>query len=164
MGTLKTRLFGEVVVTRGGAFLERKRSATGRTLTPSLYVGEGLDRVPLEGAAVLLDDMRSLEARAREAIRQDFGRGAQGVVAAFVAFHLDELDAAVVRRLFGDAGVESAAAALTRLELVGLAVHAEKTAGFSVVFDFSFGPEHTDELLAVAFRADGQVLGVRHES
>lgn len=161
MGTLKTRMFGELVVNRSGAFLERK---TGGTPRPSLYVGEGLDQVPLEGAAALLDDASALEVRAREAVRQDLARGGTGVVAPFVAFHLDELDAAAVRHLFGDAKVEDPAAALTRLELVGMALHANGQTGISIVFDFSFGPAHTDELLAVAFGADGQVLSVRHES
>ena len=164
MTSLSTRAFGLLQTAPDGAYVPREADERGRTLRPSLFLAEDLAQADLDQVAPLIDDAAVLDMRARAAIVADLEKGEQGVVAAFVAFHLEELDAATVHLLFDGIDVSQPEAALARLELVGFGVHGGSASPLSIVFDYSFGKTHTDELLAVAFSADREVQSIRHES
>ncbi|MDP3274908.1 MAG: DUF2004 domain-containing protein [Deltaproteobacteria bacterium] len=155
-------MFGSLVVDHE-AYVPRVATKDGRTTTPSLYVGDGLDQAALDRVATLFDPWTARDLQAREAIAEDLARGTDGVVSAFVAFHREELELDIVQRIFG-AEPTDALTALAQLDLVGVSVHADETSGFSLVFDYSFGPTVTDELLAVKFSPSGVVTCVAHES
>ena len=161
MTTFTTHLFGTVHVTHDGAYVPHVAAEHGRTNTPSLFVGTGLDQSLLDAAAALLD-ADTLDTRSRDAIAEDLERGAEGVVADFVSFHLEELGADTLRAIFGATDV-SPSQALAHLERVGVAVHAAPP-GCSLVLDYSFGKGHSDQLLAVSFDASGRLIRVSHES
>jgi hypothetical protein len=147
---LTTRLYGDVTITADGAYVPREAGEGGRTRRPSLYVAAN----PIAEAATLLDDLETLDARARAALVE---RSADAVVADFVAFHREELAPDTARTLLGDATTPPEV--IARLDLVGLGVRPD-----AVVLDYSFGKDHTDELLVVAFDRAGQVIRVTHES
>jgi Protein of unknown function (DUF2004) len=163
MTTFKTQRFGEVVIAEDGAYVSHVAAADGRTRTPSLFIGAGLDQARLDLAASRLDGIAGLDTRARDAISADLDRDADGVVASFVAFHLEELDVDARRTIFGDAEVPSHRSTLARLDLVGVAIHAAPS-GFSLVLDYSFDRRRTDALLAVSYDENGRLVRVSHES
>jgi len=156
MTVWKTELFGDVTLTEDGAYIAREPDAAGRTRRPSLYVAGGLSRAWLDQATPLVDDIASLDERARRALVDSVESGDK-IVVDFIAFHRDELDADTVRLLFGDASTPGET--IARLDLVGLGVRGE-----AFVLDYSFGRAQTDQLLVVAFDARRNVVSVSHES
>jgi hypothetical protein len=135
----------------------------GRSLEPSIYVDNDLaEQAKLDRTAALLDDLERLDERARAAIAAELAQGA--TVADFVAFHLDELDANTLRKIFGSDVPREPAPALARLELVGAGLHASSPDSFALVLDYSFGQEHSDQLLAIRFDDSGTAVSVSHES
>ncbi len=159
MPTLTTRLFGSVEIAADGAYVRRENGDAGRAARPSLFVGEGLSAADLLRASQMIDALEDVDVEARKAIAVDAARGADGVVAAFIDFHFDELDDETVEALFGDTNREDA---LGLLQLVGIGVHADK--GLLFVVDYSFGEHLTNELIAVKLDARRNVLRVSHES
>lgn len=57
----------------------------------------------------------------------------------------------------------TADALVAALELAGINLH-QRADSFELVLDFSFGREHSDELLAVKHSPDGAIVAVSHES
>lgn len=157
-----THMFGDVDLEEDGAYVAGTVDAQGRTTRPSLFVGDGLNEAQLKSGAGLIDNVSALEPKAREAILADLMLGDEGMTAAFVAFHLEELDADTVSAIFGPDEI-TPSEALERLQLVALGVHRAK-AYVSLNLDFSFGTQHTDELLVVRFDSKGTITGVSHES
>src|SRR5688500_12622651 len=127
---MRTKLFGDLAPA-GGAYVPREAGENGRTKRPSLYVADSLPPARIDQAAAMIDEVPSLEARARTALVERIENGDKLVVD-FIAFHRDELDPATARVLLGDA--TTPADVIARLDLVGLGVRED-----SFVLDFSFG-------------------------
>lgn len=160
MAVFRSTFFGNVVV-KAGAFERRETSLGARVLTRSLFIGDEFDDPALlDRAASLLDTGETLDRRAREAIDAE-----DDDVSGYVAFHLDELEDDVLREIFGaERAAIDRAALLAKLDLVGVAIHAQAPAGFSLVLDYSLGRSVSDQLLAVSFDMEGRAVQVSHES
>ena len=160
MAVFRSTIFGEVDVAADGAYVTREVAAGERTLTRSLFLGMELGQGILDRAAALVDTLRALDVRAREIIETNADN-----VPGYVSFHLEELDAGVLRELFGaERASIGREAFLARLDLVGVSVHAAPPEGFSLVLDYSVGRSVTDQILAVRFDMEGRALAVNHES
>ncbi len=153
MTVMRTKVFGEVSLAEDGAYVPREPDEHART---SLYVAAGLSPARLDQAALLVDDIATLDISARAALVARIEQG-DALVVDFVAFHRTELDEATASRLLGE--VTTPRETVARLELVGVGVRAD-----AFVLDYSFGPAHTDQLLVIAFDPERNVVGVMHES
>lgn len=159
----KSERFGRVVVKSGGAYLKCVKPEVllgPRAVERSFFIGESLDQGRLDRAAALLDTLETLDARAREAIAAE-----RDDVPGYIEFHLEELDGGVLREAFAmDPSAVDRATFLARLDLVGVAIHAQKPAAFELVLDYSLGRQYSDQLLAVHFDVKGRAVCVSYES
>ena len=163
MCIFKSGRFGRVVVKSDGAYVKRAKPEVllgPRAVERSLFIGESLDQGRLDRAAALLDTLETLDARARKAIAAE-----RDDVPGYIEFHLAELDDGVLRKIFAmDPSAVDRATFLARLDLVGVALHAEKPAAFELVLDYSLGRKYSDQLLAVHFDVKGRAVCVSYES
>lgn len=90
-----------------------------------------------------------------------------GIVSYFMEFHRDELEEDAVKELFSTENPS----ALTLAEMVDhLQINRfgsfqdEKTKRQMFIMDLTFDPEITDELLAIYFNLDRQIVNISHES
>ena len=141
-------------------------TVNGRPTTCSLFIGPGWAQDPsvLARAAALVDDhLDRLDLDGRAALASD----ATGLVADFVAFHLEELDAAAITRVLGRApGEIDRATFLAGLQLVAIGLHPDAAAagGFTLNLDYSLGRDLSDQLLVARFDDAGQQIRIAHES
>jgi hypothetical protein len=163
MAILRSRFFGEVDVDHRGAYEKRYVILGGHPLERAIYVDDALvDQAKLDRAGALLDDLERLDIASRAAIAAELAHGT--VVAEFVAFHLDELDAATLHNIFGGDVPSEPGPALAHLALVGAGLHPSKLDSFELVLDYSFGRAQSDQLLAIRFDDSGAVISLSHES
>jgi hypothetical protein len=160
MGLFRSRVFGEVGVAADGAYVTREVAIGARSITRSLFLGMELEQGVLDRAAALVDTLGVLDVRARESIEAN-----KSDVPAYVTFHLEELEDAVLQQLFGaERSRITRESFLARLDLVGVSVHALPPQEFSLVLDYSVGKSITDQILAVRFAPTGHPTSVIHES
>ena len=132
----------------------------GTTPEVTLYVDASLSEASYASAKELLAELTSLQQRAREGIIDAAGKESEGVDG-FFAFFRDELPEALPEALRGEAPAEALTSALM---LCGVALHSDHEGSFDLTLDFTFGREHSDELLAVRFSPTGELCDVSHES
>lgn len=164
MRTLDSKYFGSVTLARGDDDTYVKRDVTlgGHTAERSLFLGAGLGAARIEAVRMLLDELETLDTHARGALRRELDADAEGTVAEYLQFHLDELGPDVmVNVLRGDPATPTAL--LEHVELCGVSAHT-RLEGFVLVLDYSPGRAHTDQLLAVSFDTAGTLTGITHES
>ena len=160
MTTFRSRTFGDVGVAADGAYVTREVALGSRAITRSLFIGMELEQGVLDRAARLVDTLETLDARARQAIQSDTRD-----VPAYVFFHLEELEDAVLREIFGaERKAIDRAAFVARFDLVGVGVHAREPESFALVLDYSVGRAHTDQIIAVSFDMEGRAIGLCQES
>lgn len=163
MRTLESKFFGSVPIARGDddTYVTRGVTLSGRTLERSLFLEAGLGAERLDGVCALLDDLETLDLRARTALREELETTPDGTVAEYLTFHLEEIPAIVATLLQGQPA--TALALFDRIELCGVGVHM-RSEGFALVLDYSPGRAHTDQLLAVSVDASGTPTSISHES
>ena len=164
MPTFESRVFGTLPV-KGEEFTQRKTTVRGHQRKRSLHVWV-TDQALLDRAAALVDDIDTLDLRARAAI--DAARKKRNkIVLAFVGDQLKELDESTLVEVFGaEPPLIDHETFLAKLDLVTVAVRPDEEGdgGFVLVFDYSLPGDVSDELLVVQFTSAGEPVDIRHES
>jgi hypothetical protein len=165
LALLAHALFGTVDSSAPGSW-QATLTFSGRPVTVELVIdGNELPAESLASTLRLSDDIDSLDASARAALRRDLDQNEDSAVGLYSCHHLDELSDSTLLGLFGvvERDTLDADGFLGRLTLLRIGIHPENAAR-SVVCDYSLGAELTDYLLVVSFGASGQVTGVEMES
>ena len=134
----------------------------------SLFVDEGLANQPerLIEAFTWLEDLNALDGTARQAFLNNLAQSTTGTVGDFITFHLQELDASILERIFGTPEPASISPErfLSGLSLRGVGIHMDGPSDFTVNLDYGLPREHSDQLLVARWRNHGRVLDIAHES
>ena len=160
MRVFSTEVFPPVKIEADSGFWSGEVNICGVTLPMSIYIDSAVSDTELKHAELLLDSLPELRRRARAAI----GSAAESdatIMRDFFQFHVDEVPHALPQAL--RAGGTNGAF-VEALELCSVAIHAHEHFAFQLVLDFSFGRQHSDELLVVKFDPDGVIHQVSHES
>lgn len=126
-----------------------------------------LDPAVLDRVALFMNDLDSKIARAHEAVVADFHAG--GVVRdTYVDHHLEEFApgelAALIDGTDSTLPVEERMLATLHLSHVGLHPMPDESDGSFAMFDFTFGEDLTNYVVAVKFAEDGSIEGIDVES
>jgi hypothetical protein len=160
---LVTTTFGTIALRDDEAYLNATIELHGRVQPCSLFVGEGFagNRSLCSEATRKIDDLGGLDQLARSRFTSPVDDETQ-LIASFVEFHVDELDADIQATLFGTTNAASLPLheLLQRLHIRGVGVHL-KNGAVVINLDYSFGVA-SDELLVARFHGDE--LSIAHES
>ncbi len=160
MRIFKSELFPPVPVEADSGYWSGDIELSGATLSISIYIDSTVSDAGLEDAARMLNDLADLRTRGRAAIGTSAASDAT-IMRDFFQFHLNEVPESLPAAVRTEATNEAFVGAL---ELCNVAIHADEELAFEIWLDFSFGREHSDELLSVKFGPDGLVRRVNHES
>lgn len=162
--TLEHDLFG-VIDLSAAARLEGSRIFDGRFVSFDLNIKERVDASSLAPLLARVDQLDSLDARARAAMRADLAGGDETATALYVSHHLDELSSDAVAKIFGDSDPSTITPAtfLSTLVLTRVGLYPESL-DRQLVLDYSIGTEHTNYLLCVSFDESGEIAAVDMES
>lgn len=152
--------FPPVEIEADSGYWSGKVTLDGKTLPMSIYIDASVSDAKLKDAASILSEFLTIKERARAAIGVQ-AKGDDGTILDFFQFHLEEVPDCLPEEVRTKATNE---AFLAALELVAVSIHADENAAFQLVLDFSFGRAHSDQVLAVKFRPDGEIDDICHES
>jgi hypothetical protein len=159
-----SRFFGSVDIDpEEGAYVVASIKLNQRMAECSLFLNKNIPSDPSIGqkCSEILDDLERLDRYARLAIGDAFLAGSATVVN-FIQFHLEEV-AEPIREKFGGEEVEPSCL-IERLEFCGVSMHYDEDLGLHIVCDYSVGRDVSDEVLAVTFNGNRQILRIAHES
>ena len=161
MKTLESLAFGSVTVASGDdTYVTREVTLAGRTAPRSLFLEEGLGAERLAGIRPLLDDLETLDARARAALRDALEADPEGTVGEYLAVPLQERPAALASVVQGES--LGPGALLAHLELRGVGAHL-RPEGFALALDYAPGRDHGGRLLIVTLDPTGTPVGIASE-
>ncbi len=160
MRTFKSEHFPPLPIESDAGYWSGDIELGGATLPMTLYIDAAITDPQLQEAARLLKDLAELRRQGRAAIAERADSD-ESIRRDFFEFHLEEVPDSLPATVRAN---PSNAAFVAALELCGVAIHAATDIGFQLVVDFSFGREHSDQLLAVKFAPDGSIRSLSHES
>mgnify|MGYP002619572137 CR=1 FL=1 len=164
MTTIEHSIFGAIDPSKPGVW-EATAPYERRNVVYELVIDEeGLETDAVVDALRLADDLPSLDATGREAIRAD-SSNSESAASLYAEHHFEELPEDRVRDLLG--GPEPSTASptdlLAKLAIVRVAFHPESQDA-RVRLDYSLAGEVTDYVLCVTIDAEGVVSSVEMES
>lgn len=136
----------------------------GRSVGVDLTIdGDTVGEAELAQAFARAQDLATLDAAARGAIRADAARGEDSELDTYLEHHREELQAEDLRRIFGsdDPSEIDLEALLSHLFLVRLGLYPEHR---QLVADYSIDPEVTNYVVCVRFDGEGAVTSITVES
>ena len=120
-----------------------------------------LDATKLDAYAALLNNLNTLDATARQSLREFFADDR-----AYIDFHVEEIEnSEVMQQLLlnaGDAEITEQAF-VARMQLSGIGLWHDATSA-PVILDYVIDPDASDEILAVKTEQDGNVTVIDWES
>jgi len=168
-GKVDHAFFGELDISaldNDDVIWEREFSLGDATFEVHLWAtpGEPPKMRMLDAFAALLEDLPSLDAHARQLLRQKFQQDRS-----YIEFHVEELDTAVIRALapHGDASAVDVDAFVSAMELteIGLWLLSDaEVASGPVVMDYMIDKENSDQILAVKLMETSQPVSIDWES
>ena len=160
MRVFNSEPFPPVTIEADSGYWSGDIELSGAMLSMAIYIDSAVADAKLEDAARMLKGLADLRKRGLAAIGTSAASD-ETTVRDFFQFHLEEVPDSLPEAVRAEATNDAFVGALV---LCGVAIHADEDFAFQLVLDFSFGRQHSDELLAVKFSPDGSVRQVSHES
>ena len=163
----KTKKFGTVEIDENNGFYDRINISMAHqgVVNCGLNVCESITKDPAhaEKASKLVDSLDELDRKAREAVKKDYDGNNNGTVGYYLRFHLNELDSEFWEATFPGVAEIDELFVLSHLKLNSVGLHTEDGA-VHVNLDYVINFDFSDELIAVYFDEDGEIIAVSHES
>lgn len=168
---IKTTYFGSTVYTKenGADFDERELKLNQIVSKCSAMIFEGLDKIKLDKALTLLNNLEVLDQIARKEIMTAYNAG-EPAICDFVNEHFNEYGEETTQKIFDKLGInkQKDVTFLENLELGLVVAYEEMSRGICATLDYNLiwinGSTFTDQILAVSFNDKMRFLSIAHES
>lgn len=158
-------LFGQIDLATAETW-DASSTFAGRTISFDLNIeSANVDPIVLARLLKRIEDMASLDAAARNAMKRDADTGDDAAIFQYVEHHLSVLSDADKTTILGsrDASRVGPHAFLSNLRLLRVGLYPEQKYR-QLVLDYSIGREFTNYLLSVSFDDAGAIAGIDMES
>lgn len=161
-----TDKFPAVDIDSKGFYDILETSVNGKAIQCGLNISEdliGADKAA-EQAKSLINKLDKLDILARECIADDLENDG-GTTAYYMEFHLEEVDE-IWEELFPGVEISDITAAMIvpKLQLNSVGIHVNAAGEAELNLDYVINFDYSDELLAVYFDKDGNIITYAHES
>ena len=171
MKTIKTKLFGdaEYIKDDGVDFDDKTISLNNRKSTFTVMIFEGLNETELDKGIKLLDNLEELDSLARKEIIA-LNEDSNSIVSEFANDHFNEYGEDIQNAIFEKLNINTQynKAFLENMEIGLVVVYEDASKGVCATIDYNLiwkdGDSFTDQVLAISFNENSQLISIAYES